>query len=99
MGYGVFAFIYWSYLWFRQREGLGYGDVKLVAALGAWHGWKTLPLLILTASILALIFIGFMALYQRNLQAIKNPLPFGPFLVAAGFIMYGLTWYQSSTFI
>lgn len=89
-GYGTFAVIYWGYRGVRHREGLGYGDVKLLAALGAWHGWRALPELILTASSLALLFIGLSALYQRKWQAIKNPLPFGPFLAAAGFITFGL---------
>lgn len=89
-GYIAFALIYWGYRGLRHREGLGYGDVKFLAALGAWHGWQALPELILTATLLALIFISLSALHLREWQALKNPLPFGPFLAAAGFIIYGL---------
>ena len=89
-GYIAFALIYWGYRGLRHREGLGYGDVKFLAALGAWHGWQALPELILTATLLALIFISLSALRLREWQALKNPLPFGPFLAAAGFIIYGL---------
>ncbi|WP_421356664.1 prepilin peptidase [Pseudocitrobacter faecalis] len=89
-GYIAFALIYWGYRSLRHREGLGYGDVKFLAALGAWHGWQALPELILTATLLALIFISLSALHLREWQALKNPLPFGPFLAAAGFIIYGL---------
>ena len=89
-GYIAFALIYWGYRGLRHREGLGYGDVKFLAALGAWHGWQALPELILTATLFALIFISLSALHLREWQALKNPLPFGPFLAAAGFIIYGL---------
>ncbi|MEO3992577.1 prepilin peptidase [Pseudocitrobacter cyperus] len=89
-GYATFALIYWGYRGIRHREGLGYGDVKLLAALGAWHGWQVLPNLILTASLLALIFIGLSVRHRHERLAIKNPLSFGPFLAAAGFIMFGL---------
>lgn len=89
-GYAAFALIYWGYRGMRHREGLGYGDVKLLAALGAWHGWQVLPELILSAALLALLFISLSALHQCKWQAIKNPLPFGPFLTAAGFIIFGL---------
>ncbi len=89
-GYIAFALIYWGYRGLRHREGLGYGDVKFLAALGAWHGWQALPVLILTATLLALIFISLSALRLREWQALKNPLPFGPFLAAAGFIIYAL---------
>lgn len=89
-GYSTFALIYWGYRWLRHQEGLGYGDVKLLAALGAWHGWQCLPALVLTSSLLALLAVGLMARYKHQRQIIKNPLPFGPFLVAAGYIMVGL---------
>lgn len=85
-GYSAFAAVYWGYWFIRHREGLGYGDVKLLAALGAWHGWPQLPRLVMLASVLALLAFTLQAAHTRSLQAIKNPLPFGPFLAAAGFI-------------
>ncbi|WP_436859677.1 prepilin peptidase [Citrobacter tructae] len=84
-GYGGFAFLYWSYRIIRKKEGLGYGDVKFLAALGAWHGWTALPLLVFCAALLATMGVAVMAI-TRGTAILKNPLPFGPFLAAAGFI-------------
>ena len=52
-GYLSLAAIYWLYRGIRGYEGLGYGDIKYLAALGAWHGWRLLPQLVLVASLLA----------------------------------------------
>ena len=90
-GYCTMALFYWGYRALRHREGLGYGDVKYVAALGAWHGWQSLPLLVLVATLLACAFIAGKALCLHQAENIKNPLPFGPFLGAAGFIMAGVS--------
>ena len=94
-GYGSFALIYWSYRFVRKREGLGYGDVKYLAALGAWHGWQCLPTLIFFAALLACIATLYRVMIHRQLQALKNPLPFGPFLAAAG-LLVGYQSYLSS---
>lgn len=85
IGYGGFALCYWSYRFVRKKEGLGYGDVKFLAALGAWHGWISLPFLVFWASLLACITIAIMTVSSGK-AVLKNPLPFGPFLAAAGFI-------------
>ncbi|AGS27422.1 Leader peptidase hopD [Salmonella enterica subsp. enterica serovar Newport str. USMARC-S3124.1] len=84
-GYGGFALIYWGYRLRYQKEGLGYGDVKYLAALGAWHCWETLPLLVFLAAMLACGGFG-VALLVRGKSALINPLPFGPWLAVAGFI-------------
>jgi leader peptidase (prepilin peptidase)/N-methyltransferase len=71
------------------KEGMGYGDFKLFAALGAWLGWKLLPLVILlSAATGALLGILMIVLRGRDRAA---PIPFGPYLAAAGWIamMYG----------
>ncbi len=71
------------------KEGMGYGDFKLFAALGAWLGWKLLPLIIiLSAATGALLGILMIALRGRDRSA---PMPFGPYLAAAGWLamMYG----------
>ena len=86
-GYSGFAALYWGYRLLRHQEGLGYGDVKFLAALGAWHGWQALPLLIFVAASLASATACLMMLKHRNMQIIKNPLPFGPFLAGAGLIV------------
>lgn len=91
-GYAGFAMLYWGYRLLRGQEGLGYGDVKFLAALGAWHGWEALPILVFSAASLALCLTCLLALKSQSTQAIKNPLPFGPFLAGAGLI----TGYQTS---
>ncbi|MGF3811461.1 prepilin peptidase [Enterobacter mori] len=83
-GYVSFAVIYWGYRFFFRREGMGYGDVKYLAALGAWHGWCVLPLLALVAALMALLCLLILSLVHPDKQTLKNPLPFGPFLAAAG---------------
>lgn len=83
-GYVVFSAIYWGFRLVCHREGLGYGDVKYVAALGAWHGWCILPVLALVAALMALVYLLILSLCQPEKELLKNPLPFGPFLAAAG---------------
>ncbi|CAD5359321.1 bifunctional prepilin leader peptidase and methylase (fragment) [Enterobacter cancerogenus] len=61
-GYLGFAAIYWGYRLVCHREGLGYGDVKYLAALGAWHGWCILPLLALVAALMALLYLLILSL-------------------------------------
>lgn len=91
-GYCSLSLVYWIYRGIRRKEGLGYGDVKFFAALGAWLGWQQLPLLISLAAGMALTFVGFQLLAQRSCYALKNPLRFGPFLSAAGLLLGWQTW-------
>ena len=75
-GYLVLWTIYWLFKLIRGKEGMGYGDFKLLAALGAWLGWKMLPLIILGSSVVgALIGIGLVAFKGRDHNV---PLAFGP---------------------
>ncbi|ROP48480.1 leader peptidase HopD [Enterobacter sp. BIGb0383] len=90
-GYAGLAFIYWAYRLLRRREGLGYGDVKFLAALGAWHGWALLPQLVVIATLLAGMLLAFRLCWRGKLETLKNPLPFGPFLAAAGLLTLGQT--------
>lgn len=83
-GYVGFAAIYWGYRLVCQREGMGYGDVKYLAALGACHGWCALPILALVAALMALLYLTGFSLINPDKGVLKNPLPFGPFLAAAG---------------
>ncbi|RNL66536.1 prepilin peptidase [Citrobacter sp. MH181794] len=85
-GYGIFALFYWGYRLICRQEGLGFGDVKFLAALGAWHRWESLPLLVLLAAGMACFLTGISCVrYGRHV--LKNPLPFGPYLAAAGFVI------------
>ncbi|MGS2871318.1 prepilin peptidase [Enterobacter huaxiensis] len=83
-GYTGFAVIYWGYRLMFRQEGMGYGDVKYLGALGAWYGWCVLPMLALVAALMALLCALILSLLNPDKRTLKNPLPFGPFLAAAG---------------
>jgi leader peptidase (prepilin peptidase)/N-methyltransferase len=83
-GYLSLWTIYWLFKLIRGKEGMGYGDFKLLAALGAWLGWKMLPLIILLSSVVgALIGMALIAFKGRDHSV---PLAFGPYLAIAGMI-------------
>ncbi len=88
-GYLILWSIYWLFKLATGKEGMGYGDFKLLAALGAWFGWKMLlPIVLLSSVVGALIGIVLLILARRGRDI---PIPFGPYLAAAGFIalIYG----------
>jgi leader peptidase (prepilin peptidase) / N-methyltransferase len=88
VGYLSLWGVYWAFKLATGKEGMGYGDFKLLAALGAWLGWQMLPLTILLSSLVgAVVGISLMvfARHGRNV-----PIPFGPYLAAAGAI--ALVW-------
>ena len=95
-GYLVLWSLYWGFKLLTGKEGMGYGDFKLLAALGAWLGWQCLPLILILSSLVgALVGITLIAL-RRHEQA--NPIPFGPYLAMAGWIalLWGeplINWY------
>jgi leader peptidase (prepilin peptidase)/N-methyltransferase len=81
-GYFVLWAIYWLFKLITGKEGMGYGDFKLLAAIGAWFGWQLLPAVILLSSVLgSVIGIGLIIFAQRGRQV---PIPFGPFLALGG---------------
>lgn len=83
-GYLVLWSIYWIFKLATGKEGMGYGDFKLLAAIGAWLGWKMLPAVILLSSVVgAAIGIVLMVLARRGRDV---PIPFGPYLAIAGLI-------------
>jgi leader peptidase (prepilin peptidase) / N-methyltransferase len=88
-GYISLWLVYHAFKLITGKEGMGYGDFKLFAALGAWLGWKVLPLIILLAAATgAVLGISMIVLRGRDRGA---PMPFGPYLAVAGWIamMYG----------
>ena len=88
-GYLALWSIYWLFKLATGKEGMGYGDFKLLAALGAWLGWTMLPTIILLSSVVgAVVGICLMVFAKRGRN---NPIPFGPYLAAAGLIalLYG----------
>ncbi|WP_251978992.1 prepilin peptidase [Salinicola avicenniae] len=83
-GYLSLWLVYWLFKFATGKEGMGYGDFKLMAALGAWLGWQALPLLLLlSAGVGALVG---MTLIATRRQQRDQPLPFGPFIALAGWI-------------
>jgi leader peptidase (prepilin peptidase)/N-methyltransferase len=84
-GYLILWTIYWLFKLVTGKEGMGYGDFKLLAALGAWFGWKMLlPILLLSSVVGAAVGIALLALARRGRDI---PIPFGPYLATAGFIV------------
>lgn len=87
-GYLCLWSVFWAFKLLTGKDGMGYGDFKLLAALGAWLGWQQLPLLILLSSVVGLIF----GLVQLRLQkkGIEKAFPFGPYLAISGW--FCLIW-------
>lgn len=83
-GYLILWSIYWLFKLATGKEGMGYGDFKLLAALGAWLGWQSLPVVILLSSATGAV-LGVLILMLRG-QGRSQPLPFGPYLAIAGWI-------------
>jgi leader peptidase (prepilin peptidase)/N-methyltransferase len=87
-GYLSLWSVYWLFKLVTGKEGMGYGDFKLLAMLGAWGGWQVLPLTILMSSLVGAI-LGLIMLRLRNAET-STPIPFGPYLAIAGWI--ALLW-------
>ncbi|WP_323933656.1 prepilin peptidase [Aeromonas hydrophila] len=92
-GYLVLWSLYWAFKLLTGKEGMGYGDFKLLAALGAWLGWQALPIVLLLSSLVG-AFIGIGLILLRNHNQNK-PIPFGPYLAIAGWI--ALLWGDTIT--
>jgi leader peptidase (prepilin peptidase) / N-methyltransferase len=86
-GFVALALIAWVYHRLRKREGLGLGDAKLLAAIGAWVGWQALPAVVLAGSVLGLLFALALSLYGLRLR-MSDRLPFGVFLSAGGWLVW-----------
>jgi leader peptidase (prepilin peptidase) / N-methyltransferase len=84
LGYLSLWSIYWAFKLATGKEGMGYGDFKLLAALGAWLGWQALPAVILISSVLGAV-VG-ITMIVTGLSKRSEPIPFGPFLAGAGII-------------
>lgn len=87
-GYLSLWSIYWLFKWATGKEGMGYGDFKLLAALGAWLGWQQLPLIVLISAGVGAVTGVALILFRQHGRGV--PIPFGPFLAAAGWI--SLLW-------
>lgn len=87
-GYLTLWSVFWLFKLVTGKEGMGYGDFKLLAMLGAWGGWQILPLTILLSSLVGAV-LGVITLRLRNAET-STPIPFGPYLAIAGWI--ALLW-------
>jgi leader peptidase (prepilin peptidase)/N-methyltransferase len=83
-GYMVLWTVYWLFKLIRGKEGMGYGDFKLLAALGAWMGWTMLPIIILLSSVTGAI-LGIVQMLMAR-AGMDYKFPFGPYLAGAGLI-------------
>jgi leader peptidase (prepilin peptidase) / N-methyltransferase len=84
LGYLVLWSVYWLFKLTTGKEGMGFGDFKLLAAIGAWLGWQMLPLTILGSSLVGAV-VGLSLIALRR-QGRDTPIPFGPYLAGAGLI-------------
>lgn len=85
-GYLTLWSVYHLFKLVTGKEGMGYGDFKLLAALGAWMGWQYLPMIVLLSSLVGAI-VGISLILLKNHQR-DIPIPFGPYLAAAGWIAF-----------
>ncbi len=95
-GYLILWLVFWCFKLATGKDGMGYGDFKLLAAIGAWLGWLMLPLVILVSAVVGAV-VGIVGIIFRGRDK-GAKLPFGPYLAAAGFIalIWGkpiLIWY------
>ena len=99
VGYLSLWSVYWGFKLLTGKEGMGYGDFKLLAAIGAFVGWQHLPIVILLSSVVGAI-VGISLMFIKRKDG-NLAIPFGPYLAAAGWLtmLYGdaiADWYLSS---
>jgi leader peptidase (prepilin peptidase)/N-methyltransferase len=93
VGYLTLWSVYWLFRLATGKEGMGYGDFKLLATIGAWLGWTLLPLVILLSSVVGAVVGISLIIFTKHGRNI--PIPFGPYLAGGGLI--ALFWGQSLT--
>ncbi len=81
-GYLLLWLVYWGFRLVAKKEGMGYGDFKLLAALGAWTGWQVLPFIVVVSAGLGAVIGGF--LLWRAKSGADTRIPFGPYLALGG---------------
>ena len=82
LGYGVLWSVFWLFKLATGKDGMGYGDFKLLACFGAWFGWAVLPNIILLSSLLGAV-LGLLLIVLKGRDR-QQPMPFGPFIIFAG---------------
>lgn len=83
-GYLSLWSVFWGFKLLTGKEGMGYGDFKLLAVFGAWLGWQLLPLIILLSSVVGAV-VGIAMIVNKKINS-GNPIPFGPYIAIAGWI-------------
>jgi leader peptidase (prepilin peptidase)/N-methyltransferase len=91
-GYLLLWLVYWGFRLLANKEGMGYGDFKLLAALGAWTGWQVLPFIVLVSAGTGAILGGL--LLWRAKSGADTRIPFGPYLALGG--LAGVLWGRSA---
>ena len=88
-GYLLLWSVYWAFRLIAKKDGMGYGDFKLLAALGAWMGWQVIPFVVLVSAATGAI-VGGIALYLSR-RGMETRIPFGPYLALGGLagLLYG----------
>jgi len=92
-GYLILWTVYWTFKLITKKEGMGHGDFKMLAAIGAWLGWQMIPAVILLSSLSASIVGLSLIIFDEKKRS--HAIPFGPYLALAG--MIALFWHQSLT--
>lgn len=84
LGYTSLWLVFWGFKLLTGKDGMGYGDFKFLAALGAWLGWQALPQLLMIAAVLGLLYalLGMVS----GKQTLSSAIPFGPFLAIGGWL-------------
>lgn len=90
VGYFSLWVIFFIHKKITKKDGMGFGDFKLMSAQGAWFGWQALPYIFLGSSLIGLILFFIMA-KSKGLTK-QDPIPFGPAIILSGFIYLFLTW-------
>lgn len=85
IGYLTLWSVYWAFKLITKKEGMGYGDFKLLAAIGAWLGWANLPWVLLISTVVGVLF-GIYSIMKKGGE--RATIPFGPFLAAASIIVW-----------
>ncbi|MBU0455375.1 MAG: A24 family peptidase [Gammaproteobacteria bacterium] len=92
LGAAIAYLFFWvlgkAFYWVTKKEGIGHGDYKLLAAVGAWLGWELLPLVLLLSGLLGIVFGGGFLLIRKLSK--NTPIPFGPFIALAAWV--ALIW-------
>lgn len=92
IGYLLLWSIFWAFKLITGKDGMGFGDFKLLAVMGAWMGWQVLPMVIILSSLSGALLGGYLVLRGRDRH---QPIPFGPYLAIAGWIT--LMWGEELT--